>query len=157
MLVILFAVANPGRIMVLSDGTGGGVGGPVTSPGGAGDGGGLIAPRRLINPCLESSPRQDLHRELMFNQKMYVLPHMCTYIHVLYHRSTENTCTLYIADSNNDFVHFSGKNVLNQKSELERALSKHKEKQVINQEKDQKEAPGILSELYLHTYIHIDC
>ncbi|XP_077284999.1 protein FAM107B [Arctopsyche grandis] len=92
--------------MVLSDGTGGGVGGPVTSPGGAGDGGGLIAPRRLINPCLESSPRQDLHRELMFNQKI-------------------------------------GKNVLNQKSELERALSKHKEKQVINQEKDQKEAPEL--------------
>lgn len=38
---------------------------------------------------------------------------------------------------------FSGKNVLNQKSELERALSKHKEKQVISQqEKEHKKAPG---------------
>lgn len=54
--------------MVLNDGSGG----TVAAAGGAGDGGGLITPRRLINPCLESTPRQDLHRELMFNQKMYV-------------------------------------------------------------------------------------
>lgn len=53
--------------MVLNEGSGG----TVTAAGGTGDGGGLIAPRRLINPCLESSPRQDLHRELMFNQKMF--------------------------------------------------------------------------------------
>lgn len=31
---------------------------------------GLIAPRRLPNPCLDSPQRMDLHRELMFNQRM---------------------------------------------------------------------------------------
>lgn len=31
---------------------------------------GLIIPKKLINPCLESSDRQNLHRELLFNQKM---------------------------------------------------------------------------------------
>ncbi|CRL01683.1 CLUMA_CG014902, isoform A [Clunio marinus] len=55
---------------------------------------GLIVPRKLINPCLESSDRQNLHRELLFNQKI-------------------------------------GKNVLNQKTELQRALEKQKERQVI--------------------------
>lgn len=30
----------------------------------------LIAPRRLPNPCLESPQRMDLHRELLFNQRM---------------------------------------------------------------------------------------
>lgn len=55
--------------MVLNEGNGGGT---LTAAGGAGDGSGLIAPKRLINPCLESTPRQDLHRELMFNQKMLV-------------------------------------------------------------------------------------
>lgn len=39
---------------------------------------------------------------------------------------------------------FRGKNVLNQKSELEKALSKHKEKQILNQEKEHKETPGNL-------------
>ena len=38
--------------------------------GAVGDGHGLIAPRRVPNPCLESPVRMDLHRELMFNQKM---------------------------------------------------------------------------------------
>ncbi|XP_048484873.1 protein FAM107B [Plutella xylostella] len=66
----------------------------------------LIAPRRLPNPCLESPQRMDLHRELMFNQRI-------------------------------------GKNVLNQKSELEKALSKHKEKQILNQEKEHKETPEL--------------
>ncbi|GLV34174.1 uncharacterized protein CBL_00104 [Carabus blaptoides fortunei] len=51
---------------------------------------GLIMPRKPMNPCLESSDRQNLHRELLFNQKI-------------------------------------GKNVLNQKSELQRALEKHKD------------------------------
>lgn len=32
----------------------------------------LIAPRRLPNPCLESPQRMDLHRELLFNQRMLV-------------------------------------------------------------------------------------
>lgn len=34
---------------------------------------GLIMPKKLINPCLESSDRQSLHRELLFNQKMWVV------------------------------------------------------------------------------------
>jgi len=55
---------------------------------------GLIMPKKLINPCLESSDRQNLHRELLFNQKI-------------------------------------GKTVLNQKTELQRALEKQKERHVI--------------------------
>jgi len=51
---------------------------------------GLIIPRKLPNPILENTDRQNLHRELMFNQKI-------------------------------------GKNVLNQKSELQKALEKHKD------------------------------
>ncbi|KPJ09735.1 hypothetical protein RR48_13369 [Papilio machaon] len=35
-----------------------------------GAGAGLIAPRRLPNPCLESPQRMDLHRELLFNQRI---------------------------------------------------------------------------------------
>ncbi|CAG4937997.1 unnamed protein product [Colias eurytheme] len=69
-------------------------------------GDGLIAPRRLNNPCLESPVRMDLHRELLFNQRI-------------------------------------GKNVLNQKSELEKALSKHKEKQLMNQVKEHRETPEL--------------
>ncbi|XP_026739774.1 actin-associated protein FAM107A [Trichoplusia ni] len=67
---------------------------------------GLIAPRRLPNPCMESPQRMDLHRELLFNQRI-------------------------------------GKNVLNQKSELEKALSKHKEKQIMNQVKEHRETPEL--------------
>ncbi|XP_050087182.1 probable basic-leucine zipper transcription factor Q [Anopheles aquasalis] len=55
---------------------------------------GLILPKKLVNPVLESMDRQNLHRELMFNQKI-------------------------------------GKSVLNQKSELQRALEKQKERQVL--------------------------
>lgn len=33
---------------------------------------GLIMPRRLHNPCLQSADRQNLHRELMLNQKLLV-------------------------------------------------------------------------------------
>ncbi|KAF5281617.1 hypothetical protein FQR65_LT02937 [Abscondita terminalis] len=51
---------------------------------------GLIMPRKPVNPILENTERQNLHRELLFNQKI-------------------------------------GKNVLNQKSELQRALEKHKD------------------------------
>ncbi|XP_076266624.1 uncharacterized protein LOC143200137 isoform X2 [Rhynchophorus ferrugineus] len=50
---------------------------------------GLIAPRKPINPVREDPGRQNLHKELLFNQKI-------------------------------------GKNVLNQKTELQRALDKHK-------------------------------
>lgn len=52
----------------------------------------LIVPKKIHNPCLESIDRQNLHKELLFNQKI-------------------------------------GKNVLNQKSELQRALEKHKDSQ----------------------------
>ncbi|EGK96559.1 AGAP000675-PC [Anopheles gambiae str. PEST] len=55
---------------------------------------GLIVPKKLANPVLESIDRQNLHREMMFNQKI-------------------------------------GKSVLNQKSELQRALEKQKERQVL--------------------------
>lgn len=68
--------------------------------------GGLIAPRRLPNPCLDSPQRMDLHKELLFNQRI-------------------------------------GKNVLNQKSELQKALSRHKEKKILNQEKEHKETPEL--------------
>lgn len=35
-----------------------------------GEGMQLIAPRRLPNPCIDSPQRMDLHRELLFNQRM---------------------------------------------------------------------------------------
>lgn len=31
---------------------------------------GLILPRKVFNPCLDSKDRQDLHKELLFNQRM---------------------------------------------------------------------------------------
>lgn len=34
------------------------------------DSDGLIVPKKLVNPCLQSTDRQNLHRELLFNQKM---------------------------------------------------------------------------------------
>lgn len=33
---------------------------------------GLILPRKPVNPCLTSADHQNLHRELLFNQKMYL-------------------------------------------------------------------------------------
>uniref|UniRef100_A0A182FJL7 Uncharacterized protein n=2 Tax=Anopheles albimanus TaxID=7167 RepID=A0A182FJL7_ANOAL len=74
---------------------------------------GLILPKKLVNPVLESMDRQNLHRELMFNQKM-------------------------------------GKSVLNQKSELQRALEKQKERQVLaaqNLAKQQQAEQTIANEL----------
>lgn len=44
--------------------------------------------------------------------------------------------------SNYAFLLYRGKNVLNQKSELQKALSKHKEKQLMNQVKEHRETPG---------------
>lgn len=32
---------------------------------------GIILPRKPVNPCLTSADHQNLHRELLFNQKMY--------------------------------------------------------------------------------------
>jgi len=57
---------------------------------------GLIVPRKIQNPCVESRERKDLHRELLWNQKI-------------------------------------GKNVLDQKTELERAYEKRKEQQKKNE------------------------
>lgn len=34
---------------------------------------GLILPRKPVNPCLTSADHQNLHRELLFNQKMYLV------------------------------------------------------------------------------------
>lgn len=62
---------------------------------------GLILPRKPFNPCLDSKDRQDLHRELMFNQRI-------------------------------------GKSVLNQKSELQRALEKHKDHQIKKELENEK-------------------
>lgn len=62
---------------------------------------GLILPKKPHNPCIDSSDRQNLHRELMFNQKI-------------------------------------GKSVLNQKSELQRALEKHKDHQIKKELEQQK-------------------
>ncbi|GBP25779.1 hypothetical protein EVAR_94797_1 [Eumeta japonica] len=44
-----------------------------------------------------------------------------------------------------------GKNVLNQKSELQRALLKHKEKQILNQEKEHKETPEYVHQIGIGT------
>jgi len=59
---------------------------------------GLIIPKKLVNPNLESSDKKSLHKELKFNQK-------------------------------------AGVNVLNQKTELQRALEKQKDKKAL---KDQE-------------------
>lgn len=40
------------------------------APGVVRDANGQIIPKKIINPCLDSIDRQNLHRELMFNQKM---------------------------------------------------------------------------------------
>ncbi|XP_065212185.1 uncharacterized protein LOC135839870 [Planococcus citri] len=61
---------------------------------------GLILPKKLLNPCLESPEHQHLRKELIFNNKI-------------------------------------GKNVLNQKSELRKALEKHKDAQ-LKKELEQK-------------------
>ncbi|XP_015379072.1 PREDICTED: uncharacterized protein LOC107173167 [Diuraphis noxia] len=62
---------------------------------------GLILPRKPTNPCLTSADHQNLHRELLFNQKI-------------------------------------GKNVLGQKSELQKALEKHKRTQNQKEIEQQK-------------------
>lgn len=77
-------------------------GGPVAPPLPPYNPEGLIMPRKPANPVLESSDHKNLHRELLFNQKI-------------------------------------GKNVLNQKSELQRALEKHKEHQVKKELEQQKQ------------------
>lgn len=77
---------------------------------------GLILPKKLHNPCADSSDRQSLHRELLFNQKMWVRS--------IHHHNVWQFLTKL------SFPIFSGKNVLNQKTELQRALEKQKERQL---------------------------
>ena len=36
----------------------------------SGDMDGMILPKRLINPCVDSRDHKDLHRELLLNQRM---------------------------------------------------------------------------------------
>ncbi|XP_039295754.1 protein FAM107B isoform X2 [Nilaparvata lugens] len=79
-------------------GSQGGVVPPPPPPGGEA----LIVPRKIHNPCIESTDRQNLHRELLFNQRI-------------------------------------GKNVLNQKSELQKALEKHKDNQARKEVEMQKQ------------------
>lgn len=45
---------------------------PLQSPTGSSmtDAQGLIVPKKLVNPCIISMDRQNLHRELMFNNKV---------------------------------------------------------------------------------------
>ncbi|XP_062121197.1 protein FAM107B isoform X1 [Drosophila sulfurigaster albostrigata] len=64
---------------------------PATPTGVQTDSDGLILPKKLINPCMESTDRKELHRELKFNARI-------------------------------------GKSVLNQKTELQRAYEKQKER-----------------------------
>lgn len=33
---------------------------------------GLVIPRKPVNPCLESTDRKSLHKEMLWNQKVYV-------------------------------------------------------------------------------------
>lgn len=51
---------------------------------------------------------------------------------------------------------FRGKNVLNQKSELQKALSKHKEKKIMNQVKEHKETPGEFRSCFIWIYMNIN-
>ncbi|XP_063877281.1 uncharacterized protein LOC135109676 isoform X1 [Scylla paramamosain] len=64
---------------------------------------GLIMPKKLVNPCLESTEKKSLHRELLYNQKR-------------------------------------GVNVLNQKTELQKAMEKHNDKKVLKEIQKEKEA-----------------
>ncbi|KAK4311815.1 hypothetical protein Pmani_016720 [Petrolisthes manimaculis] len=64
---------------------------------------GLIIPKKLVNPCMESSDKKNLHRELLFNQKR-------------------------------------GVSVLNQKTELQKALEKHQDKKVMKEQEIEKTA-----------------
>lgn len=34
---------------------------------------GLVVPKKPANPCVNSPERMNLHKELLFNQKMYVV------------------------------------------------------------------------------------
>lgn len=75
----------------------------TNSNGGRLDDKGLIMPKKLVNPCLESSEKKSLHRELMFNQKM-------------------------------------GVKVLNQKTELQKAMEKHNDKKVLKEQEKEKKS-----------------
>ncbi|XP_068222935.1 uncharacterized protein [Palaemon carinicauda] len=76
---------------------------PQTNSNGRLDDKGLIMPKKLINPCMESSEKKNLHRELMFNQKM-------------------------------------GVKVLNQKTELQKAMEKHNDKKILKEQEKEKKS-----------------
>ena len=52
---------------------------------------GLIGPRKLKNPCIESQERQALHKELLLNYKRYGLTLFQTTHFTLF--QTERVCT----------------------------------------------------------------
>ncbi|GIY01713.1 uncharacterized protein CEXT_333261, partial [Caerostris extrusa] len=82
---------------------------------------GLVIPKKPQNPCLESSERQNLHRELLFNQK-YV--------------TFKPDCQEY-------FWLVNGKSVIGQKTELHKAFDKLREdqkKKELEEEKLQKKS-----------------
>lgn len=64
---------------------------------------GLVLPKKLVNPSLDSTEKKSLHRELLFNQK-------------------------------------AGVSVLNQKSELQKAMEKHKDKKIAKEKEIEKQA-----------------
>ncbi|XP_050712325.1 uncharacterized protein LOC126996144 isoform X6 [Eriocheir sinensis] len=64
---------------------------------------GLIMPKKLVNPNMESTEKKSLHRELLYNQKR-------------------------------------GVSVLNQKTELQKAMEKHNDKKVLKEIQKEKEA-----------------
>lgn len=64
---------------------------------------GLVLPKKLMNPSLDSTEKKSLHRELLFNQKI-------------------------------------GVSVLNQKTELQKAMEKHKGKQIAKEQQKEKQA-----------------
>ncbi|CAG0892532.1 unnamed protein product [Darwinula stevensoni] len=75
---------------------------------------GLILPQKITNPCLQSPERRNLHRELLFNQKTWTVTDM-----TLKEGREKERCDPYDGAG--------GRNVLNQKTELQRALQRHQD------------------------------
>lgn len=101
---------------------------------------GLILPRKPVNPCLTSNEHQNLHRELLFNQKMYdfffSIPYKKNNYYWIF--NFRNNVYTYIFFSIFSIFFYSGKNVLGQKSELQKALEKHKRSQTQKEIEQQK-------------------
>ena len=84
---------------------------------------GLIVPQKLANPCVESREVQELHREMRWNAR--------TWVNWSFGRCIE--CMMHYC---------SGVNVLNKKSELERALERRKFHHQEQQHHANEEATG---------------